>query len=94
LDFVLGLHCGFGFVWLLLWLWMRFFNMVVACVPLVVALKAKHKSSIILFSLKEENMSGTKMDQSVLGWFSCLGFGFLAGYVYKCRRMSGKGRLF
>ena len=28
LFFVLG--CGLGFVWLLLWLWRRFFNMVVA----------------------------------------------------------------
>ena len=47
LGFVLGLVCFLGFVWLLLWLWMGFFNMVVVrkevvdCVPLVVDVKVK-----------------------------------------------------
>jgi len=40
-QLVLGLltFVSVFFVWLLLWLWDRFFNMVVACAPLVVDLK-------------------------------------------------------
>ena len=40
LGFVLGLGCGFGFVWLLL-KWLRFFDMVVDSTPMVVDVKAR-----------------------------------------------------
>jgi hypothetical protein len=41
LGFILGLRSSFGFVWLLLWLWERFFIMEVDRTLLVVYLKAK-----------------------------------------------------
>ena len=41
LGFVFGLVCFLRFVWLLLWLWMRFFSMVMDFVLLVFYLKPK-----------------------------------------------------
>jgi hypothetical protein len=48
---LLAFVCVF-LVWLLFWLWKLFFNMVVACAPVVVDLKVKkrYQISFILFS--------------------------------------------
>ena len=58
-QLVLGLltFVSVFFVWLLLWLWDRFFNMVVACAPLVVDLKKwKKQYQISLLFLQNKSL--------------------------------------
>jgi hypothetical protein len=50
LFFVLG--CGLGFVWLLLWLWERFFNMILLVPSLVAELKVKKYIESVFFFIK------------------------------------------